>query len=91
MARQFDDFRKAESAGAVLMADSIESLASAMRVPLATFTAEWNDVEKLKSAGGKDRYGRKLRIVEVNGVSVGDTLVREGLARWYEGGRRPWC
>jgi len=39
----------------------------------------------------EDRYGRKLRIVEVNGVSVGDTLVREGLARWYEGGRRPWC
>ena len=39
----------------------------------------------------EDRYGRKLRIVEVNGVSVGDTLVGEGLARWYEGGRRPWC
>ena len=39
----------------------------------------------------EDRYGRKLRIVEVNGVSVGDTLVSEGLARWYAGGRRPWC
>jgi endonuclease YncB( thermonuclease family) len=39
----------------------------------------------------EDGYGRKLRIVEVDGVSVGDTLVREGLARWYEGGRRPWC
>ena len=39
----------------------------------------------------EDRYGRKLRIVEVNGVTVGDTLVGEGLARWYEGGRRPWC
>ena len=39
----------------------------------------------------EDRYGRKLRIVEVNGVSVGDTLVGEGLVRWYEGGRRPWC
>ena len=39
----------------------------------------------------EDGYGRKLRIVMVDGVSVGDTLVGEGLARWYEGGRRPWC
>jgi endonuclease YncB( thermonuclease family) len=39
----------------------------------------------------EDRYGRKLRIVRVDGVSVGDTLVAEGLARWYAGGRRPWC
>lgn len=39
----------------------------------------------------EDRYGRKLRIVMVDGESVGDTLVGEGLARWYEGGRRPWC
>lgn len=38
-----------------------------------------------------DRYGRKLRIVAVEGVSVGDTLVGEGLARPYAGGRRPWC
>lgn len=39
----------------------------------------------------RDVYGRKLRIVLVNGQSVGDTLVGEGLARWYAGGRRPWC
>jgi endonuclease YncB( thermonuclease family) len=39
----------------------------------------------------EDVYGRKLRIVSVNGTSVGDTLVSEGLARYYEGGRRPWC
>jgi endonuclease YncB( thermonuclease family) len=39
----------------------------------------------------EDRYGRKLRIVLVNGTSVGDALVSEGLARWYAGGRRPWC
>ncbi|ODP37298.1 nuclease [Sphingomonas turrisvirgatae] len=39
-----------------------------------------------------DRYGRKLRIVQVDGVGVGDTLVAEGLARPYEGGRRAgWC
>ena len=39
----------------------------------------------------EDRYGRKLRIVKVDGVSVGKTLVNDGLARWYRGGKRPWC
>ena len=39
----------------------------------------------------EDRYGRKLRVVVVNGTSVGDTLVGEGLARKWEGHRRPWC
>ncbi len=38
-----------------------------------------------------DKYGRKLRVVMVDGRSVGDMLVGEGLARHYEGGRRPWC
>lgn len=39
----------------------------------------------------EDQYGRKLRIVMVDGESVGEALVDAGLARWYEGGRRPWC
>jgi endonuclease YncB( thermonuclease family) len=39
----------------------------------------------------EDPYGRKLRLVMVNGTSVGETLVSEGLARYYEGGKRPWC
>jgi micrococcal nuclease len=38
-----------------------------------------------------DRYGRKLRIVERGGQSLGDTLVAEGLARPWTGRRRPWC
>lgn len=38
-----------------------------------------------------DRYGRKLRIVMVGGESVGERLVREGLARRWEGSRRSWC
>ena len=39
-----------------------------------------------------DRYGRKLRIVERGGESLGAVLVRHGLARHY-GGRKssPWC
>jgi endonuclease YncB( thermonuclease family) len=38
-----------------------------------------------------DRYGRALRIVRVDGASVGDTLVAEGLAEPWRGYRRDWC
>lgn len=38
-----------------------------------------------------DRYGRKLRIVTRGGTSVGSVLIAEGLARRWEGARRPWC
>ena len=38
-----------------------------------------------------DRYGRKLRIVTRDGNSAGAALVAEGLARPWEGNRRPWC
>jgi len=39
----------------------------------------------------EDVYGRKLREVAVDGSDVGDTLISEGLARAYGGGRRSWC
>ena len=38
-----------------------------------------------------DRYGRKLRVVLRGGESLGGVLVAEGLARPWEGRRRPWC
>jgi micrococcal nuclease len=38
-----------------------------------------------------DRYGRKLRVVTRGEQSLGEQLVSEGLARYYEGGRQPWC
>ncbi|WP_240700159.1 thermonuclease family protein [Sphingomonas gei] len=38
-----------------------------------------------------DRYGRKLRVVLRGGESLGGMLVAEGLARPWEGRRRPWC
>jgi fumarate reductase flavoprotein subunit len=58
VARQFEDFRDAERAGAILTGRSIAELAGAMRVPVATFAAEWTDVENLKAKRGQDRYGR---------------------------------
>jgi endonuclease YncB( thermonuclease family) len=44
-------------------------------------------------SGGRDEdiYGRKLRVIERGGRSVGDTLVAEGLARRWDGARRSWC
>lgn len=38
-----------------------------------------------------DRYGRKLRVVERNGQSLGEVLVAEGLARRWDGARHSWC
>lgn len=38
-----------------------------------------------------DKYGRKLRLVLVNGRSVGDILISEGLAWRWEGRRHSWC
>lgn len=40
---------------------------------------------------GIDRYKRTLAVVTVNGRSVGDMLVSEGLARTWSGRREPWC
>lgn len=39
----------------------------------------------------EDRYGRKLRTVHRDGTSIGEVLVREGLARRWDGARRSWC
>jgi len=43
------------------------------------------------AARDADRYGRKLRVPTRGGKSVGSVLVDEGLARRWEGRRRPWC
>ena len=38
-----------------------------------------------------DEYGNRLRIIESDGRSVGDILIKEGLARRWEGRRLGWC
>lgn len=40
---------------------------------------------------GHDRYGRALVLIEVEGQSVGDLLIADGLARRWTGRREPWC
>ncbi len=39
----------------------------------------------------EDQYGRKLRVVERDGRSVGAILVAEGLAHEWGGRRQSWC
>ena len=40
---------------------------------------------------GRDRYGRLLRTVTRHGASLGEELVREGLAERWKGYRGNWC
>lgn len=40
---------------------------------------------------GEDRYGRTLARVSVNGVDVGEQLVREGAAQRWAGRKAQWC
>ena len=55
---------------------------------------DWMNAGAFSLAGAgrdTDRFGRKLRIVTRGGTSVGAVLIDEGLARPWEGKRRPWC
>lgn len=40
---------------------------------------------------GEDSYGRTLAIVTNSRGSIGDQLVRAGVARTWSGRREPWC
>lgn len=40
---------------------------------------------------GKDRYGRTLATVRVNGADVGHRLIARGLAHQWRGFREEWC
>ncbi len=39
----------------------------------------------------RDRYGRALAWVFVEGRDIGEDLIAAGLARRWDGRRRPWC
>jgi fumarate reductase flavoprotein subunit len=60
VARQFEDFREAERAGAVLTVKTVAELAEAMHVPAGIFATEWAEVESLKVNNALDHYGRKF-------------------------------
>lgn len=60
VARQFEDFRQAEAAGAVLAGDTIEELAAVAKLPADALAAELEAVERLKAVGGVDAFGRSF-------------------------------
>jgi fumarate reductase flavoprotein subunit len=58
IARQFEDFRQAESSGAVIEADGIEALAARLRLPEDPLRQSFAEVEGLKREAATDRFGR---------------------------------
>lgn len=60
IARQFEDFRRAEAAGAIVAADTIAELAARLHLPEAALEATLAEVEALKREGGRDGFGRSF-------------------------------
>ena len=57
---------------------------------LERWIASAKTVEK-RDEQGKDRYGRTLAKVYVDGVDVGGRLIAEGLATSWRGTQTDWC
>lgn len=53
--------------------------------------ADQVELVRIEGERDKDRHGRLLRRVVVDGGDAGDMLVAEGLARPWDGRRHPWC
>jgi fumarate reductase flavoprotein subunit len=60
IARQFSDFRHAEAAGVILTAPAAAALAERMHVPPDALMATLAEVDRLKTAGAIDRFGRRF-------------------------------
>jgi fumarate reductase flavoprotein subunit len=60
IARQFEDFRQAETSGAVIEGASVAQLAERLHVPAAALAESLTGVEHAKRAGGSDRFGRSF-------------------------------
>ncbi|HXW30715.1 MAG TPA: FAD-binding protein, partial [Xanthobacteraceae bacterium] len=60
IARQFEDFRRAEQVGAVLTADTPAELAARARLPAAALADTLLEVAVLKQTGGIDVFGRSF-------------------------------
>lgn len=58
IARQFEDFRRAEAMGIIIVADDPAALASRMHMPEAALRTTLSEVAELKRCDGTDRFGR---------------------------------
>lgn len=71
--------------------DAEERLAHAAKARLSQLVQAADEVALVGKGRDRDQYGRQLRLVRVDGVDVGDQLVREGLAKPWRGHRAEWC
>lgn len=60
IARQFEDFRQAESLRAILTAATVEDLSRQMNVPADALAATVQEIDALKNVGATDRFGRNF-------------------------------
>jgi fumarate reductase flavoprotein subunit len=60
IARQFEDFRQAEAAGAVIAAASIEELAERLKLPPKALSETFRQVESAKDGSVADPFGRSF-------------------------------
>lgn len=59
IARQFEDFRRAEAAGAVVQAESMDELGARLNIAPQVIRATLESVADLKRRGGRDAFGRE--------------------------------
>jgi fumarate reductase flavoprotein subunit len=60
VARQFEDFGRAEQVGAILTADTVAELATRTRLPAGVLADTLGKVAAVKQAGGIDVFGRNF-------------------------------
>ena len=58
IARQFEDFRNAEAAGAIVRADSLDAMAATTGLPTSELQATARSVQAFKDANAADGFGR---------------------------------
>jgi fumarate reductase flavoprotein subunit len=58
VARQFEDFRNAESQGAVIAADAVEALAALIKVPGEALAQTFADIGRCRRTRTRDGFGR---------------------------------
>jgi endonuclease YncB( thermonuclease family) len=66
-------------------------LAWAAKARLAQLTRAGGEVTLRRAGRDRDRFGRQLRLVAIDGQDVGEQLVREGLAQPWRGRPAQWC
>jgi fumarate reductase flavoprotein subunit len=60
IARQFEDFRQAEAAGAVITTASVAELAERLKLPQEALAETFRQVESAKERGAADPFGRSF-------------------------------